>query len=287
MRSFILLVLATALVAGCGARGVERKATAVANENVKTVAGALMTLEQLKNATPFGELLFNQTEVMDAVLDLTLEEKAEFQPTIDEAKLTSGSLQDLQDEVAKSAKDTADAKKEVDEAQAAGFWGWVKDVFTWGGWGAVGLGLAWAAHVAAGAIPALKPLQLVTGPLLNRVPLVGGALKGQEKLKTAAATIESSEVGRVGLQLVDSRLPAEWREKLGAALGAMTGGKATTLEGYFKHLAKGHAVDHASVSHEDVRGLLEEVRTLMPTKDGVPVELADLLKESDVISVST
>ena len=117
----LLLVMIIALT-GCGARGVERKATAIANENVKAIAGAMMALEYLRDAVPFGELLFNQTEVMDTVLDLTPEEKLQFRPTVDKVKLASGDEKAIEEEVAKSDKDTEETKKEVDEAQAAGFW---------------------------------------------------------------------------------------------------------------------------------------------------------------------
>ena len=139
------------------------------------------------------------------------------------------------------------------------------------------MGLLWALHVASGFTKAGPLVQAFTGPILKRTPLVGRSIKDSETLKVADVTTEASTVGRFALRAADKVLGSKHAEEIASFVGTVTGGKEATLEGLFTHFAHGHAVDHADVAHEAVRGYLEEVKTKMPTIAGVPTEVAGLI----------
>jgi len=269
MRFGILLIMMLAFV-GCGARDVERKAIGTANENNKVVAG---NLAKKPETAPHARILDAQAKVVDHALDLTPEEKRAAGPTVDPVGLDVAPG----DEAAKAEADADKAAKEVDAAQEAS---WFSGIFSWAGWGTVGLGLLWALHAAGDIIPALKPVQLVTGPILKRTPLVGRSIKDSEKLTTAVATIESSTVGRYALRAADKFLGSKYGEEVAKYVGAITGGKEATIEGLFTHVAQGHAVDHTAVNHADVKALLDEVKTHMPTLGGIPTAVANMVDPS-------
>lgn len=265
----LLLIMMIALV-GCGARDVERNAIGTANENLKVIGDHLTKKPE---TNPEGRIVKAQTRVIDRALDLTEEEMAKVTPTVSTFGLTTAP----QEEADKADEDAEKLGDKVDEAQAAGFWGWAKSIFTWAGWGTVGMGLLWALHVASGFTKAGPLVQAFTGPILKRTPLVGRSIKDSETLKVADVTTESSTVGRFALRAADRVLGSKHAEEIASFVGTVTGGRKTTLEGLFTHFAEGHAIDHASVAHDAVRGYLEEVKTRMPTVAGIPTEVASLL----------
>lgn len=159
-------------------------------------------------------------------------------------------------------------KAELAEVKAANnsWWAWLRD------------GSAIAGLLASGAAvyrglggpgSQLIDLGLKVAFPKGFAALQGNVAKLADKNEVLVTAVAASDVGREALAHLDTqmrRLPPEAQNALTGLLSAATGGKADTLEGFFKTFAKGYAIDEGEASRVD--STLTEIRNNMDTKGG-------------------
>lgn len=274
---FIPVILTGLLLAACGYRepsklGPEeyRSATGAA----ATVGETVTVLGMLMSVVPqaYRSTIESLVRILNAAksnLDASLQsaEAAKADPSSVGKPLTTAAaiIADAPKAAAEAEKNAESNEQRVKEEQKAH---WFVKLLQWGGWATVaGAGL-WVAR--AFNVPGIN---LISDPLLRM--LAGEQLKNVEskaaefaaRLNVARKAVESSDVARQGLALLDQFMTPELRAKI----KGLTGDRADSVEGLFKLLAKGHAVD--SGVQGEVDALLTSIRNEMPTTGG----LADAL----------
>ena len=166
-------------------------------------------------------------------------------------------------------KAKSDKLKELeDKAKNDGWW---NALASGGFWTAVaGAGL-WAARIAG--VPGVN---LLADPLLRMIgkpvlaPVEQKAAEFGQQASVASTALMASDIARAGLSRLEQYLAQdpEMGRKIANVIGKATGGQATTLEGAFKVIAKGVAVDEGK--HAEVDALLSKIRADMPTTLGTP-----------------
>jgi hypothetical protein len=255
---FLLAILATLcaliLMPGCQKdshrmRKGEVGAISEANGNNKVIA------EAVRPAAPkHAALLDAQASKIDAAMtDVPAEMKAP--PTITLEQLDQRIDEAVAGEQARVVELEAALRQEREKP-------WYQKVVSWSGWVVVGAGTIWL--MKALGVPGA---QLLAEPLVRAI--AGRQLKAAEaqaatfaqRASTALAAVESSDVARAGLALLDRKLG------LGDKISKATGGKATSIEGLWKMLAKDHAIDIRQQGA--IAAILSEVRDGMDTDGGV------------------
>jgi hypothetical protein len=166
------------------------------------------------------------------------------------------------------AKENADKdKKEIEESRDWGMFSWLKSGVFWSLVGVAALtilktvliGTKWGA-----------PIALLIDSLINKIPIVGTAIKTGQ---AAIATAQSSMAGRFGLQLLDQYLGDKYKDEI----SKFTNGKCITVEELFKYVAKTYATDSESIDSTVVANFVDKLKDEMVTVGGIPEGVLDLL----------
>lgn len=275
MRNLAVGAAAILILAGCGkVREVERATTLVATKNLKVVATDLKKEPATK---PHGEIIDDQAEVIEFAMEPTEEELAAAVPTVSAERLEK----DPQAEASKSKEDTEEAKAAIDKARKESWWGWLTNTTFWVTTAGVALMLI---KIGSKFTPYGPLVNSLLDPIIENIPLLGGAVKKSKKTEkavgTLAATVESSLLGRYGLQAADKLLRDKFGEEYEKTLGSLSDGNASTTEGLFKWLAKSHAVDHPDYDQLEIDNTLNTIKSRMNTVGGLPANLKDILKNA-------
>lgn len=245
------------LLSGCSERKQERASQAKAVNGVTEVAEAIRSDRPAE-----ASVLSHLAKILIHVAELTAEDLKNNPAAVSAAEMVFSP----EEAVAKSEQSLQEETQKLDDARDGGGW------WTW-----LLAGGATAAAIASRFVPGVGPL--LSGVLDGAAAYLGKREQyAKTKAKVAelehtatvmAGTIQSSVIGRHALGKLDSVIGSDVRD----AIGTLTGGKESTVEGLFTHIAKGAAVDNENVSHDDVRRVLAEVTDSIPTEIGVPVTI--------------
>jgi len=228
---------------------------AQATSNLDALGGALETTGRV----PEGRAVQLQATVIDDALGITPLEKPMAKVSQAEWENIKGDLSKAQlaltgmRDAAKQAKDVLDSVKSESAARLADADRWQaqyaaeikasRNQKIWAGLtGVAGVAL-WAARALN--VPGISLLsdpliRLIAGPVLK--PIEAKAAEAT----TAATVVMSSDIGRAALGKLDQYLSAnnlDVHKVIQNAVSKATGGAATSIEGLFKTVAKGVAVD--------------------------------------------
>lgn len=215
-----------------------------------------------------GAAVTSQTAVLDGVVDLDPKDMPAPVATLEEWLALKNDAAAKAEMAARFKAAAEQATGELAAVKAAnnGWWAWLRDgsalagtmaaaAAVYRGMGGPGSGLIDLAVKAA--FP--KGFQALKGN-------VDALARKNEVLVTAVA---SSDVAREALASLDQHigtLPPAVGDALGGVIAAATGGKADSLEGYFKTFAKAHAVDEGKA--REIDGVLNEIRNTVDTTGG-------------------
>jgi hypothetical protein len=232
---------------------------AQATSNLDAVGGAL----ERTGREPEGKAIQIQSETIDNALGITPLEKpmakvsqAEWEDIKGDLSKATGALSTLKTEAAQLRTDL-DAAKAVAEAKTAEAAKWQAQYtaeskeFKNTKFGAICIGAAgvglWAARALG--VPGIgvisDPLmRMLAGPVLK--PIEARATEVAATAGTAATVVMSSDIGRAALGKLDRYLGTqnpEVSQLLAGVIGKATGGTADSIEGLFKKVAAGVAMD--------------------------------------------
>ncbi len=242
-------------------------AVAQATSNLDAIGGALETTGRI----PEGQAIQIQATTIDDALGITPIEKpmakvsqAEWESIKGDLGKAKGALNILQTEATQLKRDL-DTSKALAEAKGAEAEKWQKQYDTearefkntkFGALciSAAGVGL-WAARALGvpGASVLADPLmRMIAGPVLK--PIETKAAEVATTAGTAATVVMGSDIGRAALGKLDRFLGSqnpEISQLLGQVIGKATGGTADSIEGLFKTVAKGVAMDAEKSAEAD------------------------------------
>lgn len=276
MRHFLtlLIIIFCFSIVGCKARNkVNDTELAVAHRAIKNVEAVATTLKKIPGMVSYGQILDDQSRVLSTTLMVSPEDLAElnakgFQL---ESNLDLTELATNPAAAAEKSKEQADKDvKDVEESQSGSIWGWVATVS--------GIAL-WAARMLN--VPGVN---FLTDPMVKMAfgfvtkPLEENAALAQTRAKHLALTVESSIVGRAAMAHLDTKIGEN--ESIKNLISKFTGGKASSIEGLFTHVAHANAVDSDEGNHADVKNVLSEIHNNMKTEGKVPVSLGKIIDTS-------
>jgi len=240
---------------------------AQATSNLDAIGGALETTGRV----PEGQAVGLQAASIDDALGITPLEKptakvsqAEWEFIKGDLSKAKGALATLET-TATQLKQDLDASKAVAEAKGAEAVRWQKQYDTeaqefkntkFGALciSAAGVGL-WAARafgVPGASILADPLMRMIAGPVLK--PIEAKAAEVATTAGTAATVVMGSDIGRAALGKLDRFLGVqnpEVSQLLSQVIGKATGGTADSIEGLFKTVAKGVAIDAEKSAEAD------------------------------------
>lgn len=302
----IVSLLATLLVLlqGCGPTEAERTRDAQrletqkeATEQVSQGATNLAPIGQhleTSGRSPEGQAVLSQVEMIRGAiksLAKTLGFVLDFKnPTVSYAEWAAAKndaaastvladrlgVEKKQMETVLAEKDQKLAKlqKVVDEEEKQGWWRFLAKGAFWSSVAGIGVWVARILNVPGIGILADPLLKFIGRPVLR--PVEEQAQAFSDKAATAATAVMASDVARFALGALQKKLDPSLSTALAEAISRATGGKATSLEGVFKMVAKGVAIDEGQ--QVEVDSLLDAIRAEMPTKMGEPEAVAHLFK---------
>lgn len=273
MRHYLIILFAFCITS-CGARDPQT----LGDVEYKTATGATATVDVVAADKLLLSLLPAHSGVLKAAssnlhTSLQTEAVAQSEPAkLGEPLVTPEALADDPEQAAVVA--TAEAEKRNEAAIKEQEASWWDSLLEWGGWGMVGgLGLLVARFFN---IPGIN---LLTDPLVRKIggrwiePLEQHAQEAEEKIQHYAATVEGSMAGRAGLAYLDK----VFGDELSPKIKEITSGKADSVEGLFKWLARAHVLDHGEHNSNIVGEIVDEIKDRMETVDGIPPSIKDLL----------
>lgn len=241
------------------------------DKKVAQVASNLKPIGQHLEATgrPLeGGAVRTQAGVLDAVVQVDPKDipapivsYAEWQRTLDDKAQALRVAEEFKTKAAEATRELAEVRAANDS-----WWAWLKD------------GSALAGLLASGAAvyrglngPGSKLIDVGLKALFPKgfAALQGNVANLADKNAVLVTAVGASDVGREALAHLDgqiAKLPKEAQDALGGLLQAATGGKAGTLEGFFKTYAKAYAVDEGAARQVD--GVLTEIRSATETSGG-------------------
>jgi hypothetical protein len=266
---------------------------AQATANLDAVGGALITTGR----APEGQAVVLQVDVIDDALGIEATDKpmakvsqAEWESVKGDLGKARNSLNALADEASqlKSALDVAKNAASASEAAAIAAQKKYDDEsksFANTKFGATVIGLGGVALWAARAlnVPFVGMLsdpiiRAIAGPVLK--PIESRAAATASTASTAATVVMASDIGRAALGKLDRALGSanpDVAAKLTDFIKRATGGSASTVEGLFKQVAGGVAMDAEKTV--EVSNYLGAIRsTEIETHLGEPKILANLFK---------
>lgn len=281
-----LVLILAALVSACSPRDPDT----LGPEEYRTASGATKTLGevvQVLHGPPLNAVdQASLAKVLDAVrsnlhVSLQIETQTQADPAaVGSPLVTAEAFRANPEAAAGAASDEAKKREEVvTQEQTASWW---QRVLQWGGWGLLGAVGLWVARQLG-----IPGIELLADPLIRKLgnkvikPLEDHAARVEQTARTAAATVEGSMVGRHALLAIDSllaKLKPSAQEDVAEAIGKLTQGQATTLEGLFRYYAQSHAVDSPTIDSTAVARLVDTIKDRMPTEGGLAIEVARALQ---------
>lgn len=276
MRACILVLLfamATGCFSGCGQRNSPQTLT---DAEYQAASGGAATVGEVSDAIRPDKP--NEAAILDAAkgnIDngLQTDKAKQEKPEIVGTPLTTA--QEIKSDPITSAQQAAsladERNKGSEESRKSGI---LSSILEWGGWASLGGIALWAARMFN-----VPGVQLLTDPLVKKVggkwlnPVMEREQDFKDQIKHLTSTIESSMVGRAGLQQLDALLPDEVIE----TISMMTGGKASNIDELFKWAAASHVRDSSEHNSLEVAKIVDMIKDSMPTLKGRHAHIESLL----------
>jgi len=229
-----------------------------------------------------ADVIWESLKALTKTFNVVIERKmptvtfSQWQAAKDDAQASRSLAEKLNAENVEYKNKLNEKNKKLDELQAK-----VEEEEKLGWWRKLASGGFLATLTAAGLwiarLVGVPGVNLISDPLLRLVagkiitPIEAKAQTLEKTAQAASTAIMASDAARAALGLLQQRLASspELAEKIKEFLLKATNGKASDLEGIFKMVAKGVAVDEGQ--HGEVDALLKQVRAIMPTELGTPV----------------